>query len=55
MTGKTKAIIIVHYAGVGCEMDAIMEIASRCDIPVIEDNAHRWKVIKGKRDFESSE
>ncbi len=37
---KTKAIIPVHYAGVGCEMDSIMAIADSKGIPVIEDNAH---------------
>ena len=37
---KTKAIVIVHYAGVGCEMDAIMEIAHQYSIPVVEDYAH---------------
>ncbi len=40
VTPKTRAIVVVHYAGVGCEMDAIMEIANRHNIPVIEDNAH---------------
>ena len=40
ITPKTRAIVLVHYAGVGCEMDAIMEIANRHGIPVIEDNAH---------------
>lgn len=40
ITSRTKAIVVVHYAGVGCEMDAIMEIARRHDVPVIEDNAH---------------
>jgi dTDP-4-amino-4,6-dideoxygalactose transaminase len=40
ITEKTKAIIPVHYAGVGCEMDKIMNIANKYDIPVIEDNAH---------------
>jgi len=40
VTPRTKAIVPVHYAGVGCEMDAIMEIASRYKLPVIEDNAH---------------
>jgi dTDP-4-amino-4,6-dideoxygalactose transaminase len=40
ITQKTKAIIPVHYAGIGCEMDMIMEIASRHGIPVVEDNAH---------------
>jgi dTDP-4-amino-4,6-dideoxygalactose transaminase len=40
ITPKTKAIVPVHYAGVGCEMDAIMEIARRHDVAVVEDNAH---------------
>jgi dTDP-4-amino-4,6-dideoxygalactose transaminase len=40
ITKRTKAIVCVHYAGVGCEMDAIRDIAARHDIPVIEDNAH---------------
>lgn len=37
---RTKALVIVHYAGVGCEMDAIMAVARRQRIAVIEDNAH---------------
>jgi dTDP-4-amino-4,6-dideoxygalactose transaminase len=40
ITPQTKAIIPVHYAGVGCEMDSIMEIAKRYKIAVVEDNAH---------------
>ena len=40
ITARTKAIVPVHYAGVGCEMDAIMEIANRRKIAVVEDNAH---------------
>ena len=40
VTEKTKAIVPVHYAGVGCEMDRIMEIANRYSVGVIEDNAH---------------
>jgi len=40
ITPRTRAIVPVHYAGVGCEMDAIMEIARRHNIPVVEDNAH---------------
>jgi len=40
ITPRTRAIVPVHYAGVGCEMDAIMEIANRHGIAVIEDNAH---------------
>lgn len=37
---RTKAIVVVHYAGVGCEMDVIGEIAGRHGISVVEDNAH---------------
>ncbi|MFQ5615683.1 MAG: aminotransferase class I/II-fold pyridoxal phosphate-dependent enzyme, partial [Anaerolineales bacterium] len=40
ITPRTKAIVSVHYAGVGCEMESIMEVANRHSIPVIEDNAH---------------
>lgn len=40
ITARTKAVIVVHYAGVGCEMDEIMQIADRHGIAVIEDNAH---------------
>lgn len=40
ITPRTRAIVVVHYAGVGCEMDAILEIAERHHVPVIEDNAH---------------
>lgn len=40
ITPRTKAIVLVHYGGVGCEMDTITEIANRHGIPVIEDNAH---------------
>ena len=40
ITPRTKAIVVVHYAGVGCEMDKILAIAGRHGVPVIEDNAH---------------
>lgn len=40
ITPRTKAIVPVHYAGVGCEMDDILDIATRHVIPVVEDNAH---------------
>jgi len=39
ITEKTKAIVPVHYAGVGCEMDTIIEIARKYDLFVIEDAA----------------
>ena len=37
---KTKAVVPVHYAGVGCEMDCILEVAERHGVAVVEDNAH---------------
>jgi dTDP-4-amino-4,6-dideoxygalactose transaminase len=40
ITPRTKAIIPVHYAGVGCEMDSIMAIARQHGLKVVEDNAH---------------
>jgi dTDP-4-amino-4,6-dideoxygalactose transaminase len=40
ITERTKAIFLVHYAGVGCEMDTILAIARRHGIAVVEDNAH---------------
>lgn len=39
ITGRTRAIVPVHYAGVGCEMDTIMDIAHRHNLLVIEDAA----------------
>src|SRR2546425_8411952 len=36
ITPRTKAIVLVHYAGVACEMDAIQEIASRHGVPIVE-------------------
>jgi len=40
ITERTRAIVPVHYAGVGCEMDTILQIARRHGLPVVEDNAH---------------
>jgi dTDP-4-amino-4,6-dideoxygalactose transaminase len=40
ITPQTRAIMAVHYAGVACEMDAILDIAGRHGVPVVEDNAH---------------
>ena len=49
ITDKTRAIVLVHYAGVACEMDTIMEIANQHGIPIIEDNAHAlFSTYKGK-------
>ena len=39
ITKRTKAIVVVHYAGVACEMDKIMQIASKHNLLVIEDAA----------------
>jgi dTDP-4-amino-4,6-dideoxygalactose transaminase len=39
ITSRTKAIVVVHYAGVACDMDAIMSIANKYNIPVVEDAA----------------
>jgi dTDP-4-amino-4,6-dideoxygalactose transaminase len=40
ITPRTKAVVVVHYAGVSCEMDAILDVARQCNLKVIEDNAH---------------
>jgi dTDP-4-amino-4,6-dideoxygalactose transaminase len=40
ITPRTRAVIVVHYAGVACEMDEISAVASRHGLRVIEDNAH---------------
>lgn len=40
ITPRTKVIVPVHYAGVGCEMDGILEVATRHGVAVVEDNAH---------------
>jgi dTDP-4-amino-4,6-dideoxygalactose transaminase len=40
ITPRTRAIVVVHYAGVGCEMDAIERVAAAHGIPIVEDNAH---------------
>lgn len=42
ITPKTKAICVVHYAGVACDMDVIMEIAERHNLIVIEDAAQAY-------------
>lgn len=49
ITERTKALMVVHYAGVACEMDTIMEIASRHGLKVIEDAAQGvMSTYKGK-------
>ncbi len=50
ITEKTKAIVPVHYAGVSCEMDTIMDIAKRHNLMVIEDAAQGiLSTYKGKQ------
>ena len=39
VTDRTKVIVVVHYAGVSCEMDTILEIAKRRHLTVVEDAA----------------
>ena len=40
VTPRTKAIVAVHYAGVGCDMETVMAVAARHGLAVVEDNAH---------------
>lgn len=49
ITDKTRAVVPVHYAGVACEMDTIMDIARRHDLKVIEDAAQAiFSTYKGR-------
>ena len=49
ITDKTRAIVPVHYAGVGCEMDAILHLAKKYDLYIIEDAAQAiGATYKGK-------
>lgn len=49
ITPKTKAIVVVHYAGVACEMDTILDIAKRNNLRVVEDAAQGvMSTYKGK-------
>lgn len=49
VTKKTKAIVVVHYGGVACDMDSIMDISKRHGIPVVEDAAQAINsTYKGK-------
>jgi dTDP-4-amino-4,6-dideoxygalactose transaminase len=40
LTDRTRAIVPVHYAGVGCNMDVICQLGAAKNIPIVEDNAH---------------
>jgi len=46
---RTRAIIPVHFAGLGCRMEPILEIASRHGLKVIEDAAHALPTVQGGR------
>lgn len=49
ITDKTKVIVVVHYAGVACEMDTIMDISKRHNLLVVEDAAQGvMSTYKGK-------
>ena len=50
ITPRTKAIVVVHYAGVACEMEPIVDIARRHGLVLIEDNAHGlFATYRGKQ------
>jgi dTDP-4-amino-4,6-dideoxygalactose transaminase len=51
ITPRTKAMMVVHYAGVGCDMTALMAIAARHGLAVVEDNAHGLFGRVGGRDL----
>ena len=49
ITPKTKAIVVVHYAGIACDMDVVMNLAEKYNLLVIEDAAHAINsYFKGK-------
>jgi dTDP-4-amino-4,6-dideoxygalactose transaminase len=49
VTPRTKAVIAVHYAGLACDMDAILAVAARHKLRVIEDAAHAFPTVyKGR-------
>ena len=50
ITDKTKAIIVVHYAGYACEMDRILKVATKHNLKIVEDCAHSpLAEYKGKK------
>ncbi|HXE46517.1 MAG TPA: dTDP-4-amino-4,6-dideoxygalactose transaminase [Conexibacter sp.] len=49
ITPRTRAIVVMHYGGVACEMDAVMELAARHLLLVIEDAAHALPATRGGR------
>jgi dTDP-4-amino-4,6-dideoxygalactose transaminase len=49
ITERTRAIAVVHYGGVACDMDAIVALAERHDLAVVEDAAHALPASLGER------
>lgn len=50
ITPRTRAIVVVHYAGVACDMATIMAVAEAHGVPVVEDNAHGlFGTYRGRR------
>jgi dTDP-4-amino-4,6-dideoxygalactose transaminase len=49
ITAKTRALVPVHYSGISCDMDRILEIASKYNLTVIEDAAHAFGASFGGR------
>ena len=50
ITKKTKAVIVMHYAGFPCDMDKIMSVCNKCNIKVIEDACHGpMSIYHGKK------
>ena len=47
ITPKTKAVVLIHYAGVGCEMDSIGDVCRRHGVKIVEDNAHGLTLATG--------
>ena len=40
LTARTRAIVVVHYGGVGCDMPSLLALSAASGVPLIEDNAH---------------
>jgi dTDP-4-amino-4,6-dideoxygalactose transaminase len=49
MTERTKAVIVVHYAGVGAEVEALAELCARRGVMLVEDAAHAVRASRGGR------
>jgi len=50
ITPRTRAVLALHYAGVACEMDALLPLSESSGVPIIEDNAHGlFATYRGRR------